>query len=140
LLKGCVWPPPPPKYASFCACSLWFDGLFALSFLLRHIRFSAVWRKIIRGVYFSVWPPPGEGGKYGQITCWGKIWLKRDEKRMGNSYFSPIYYKHTNSKIKKAENVEHPLIIINFIWGENMNQGGGGGKNLNFKRKIHLGK
>jgi len=37
-------------------------------------------KKIIRGVYFSVDPPPRAGGgqKYGQITCWGKKMIERE--------------------------------------------------------------
>ena len=73
------------------------------------------WRIMLncRGVYFSVWPPPtlpsprGRGGglKYGQITGWGKKDWKGIKK--GWKFFACG---------------AHPLIMINFCWGKNINQ------------------
>ena len=51
--------------------------------------------------------------------------------------FSPIDLKFT--KLKKKKKIfcsAHPLNIINFIWGKNINQEGGGQK-MNFKFNIH---
>jgi len=63
--------------------------------------------------FFLAPPPPGDGGgggqKYGQITGRGEKLLKG----------AP----HSYNK--------------NFSWGKNINQEGGGGKNMNFKFNIH---
>ena len=51
--------------------------------------------KIQGCIFFCLTPPPGGGGqKYGQISCWGKKWLKGDEKRGENAYFFPIGKKY----------------------------------------------
>ena len=43
--------------------------------------------------------------------------------------FSPIDLKYTKL-LKKRLNIIHPLIIIIFSWGKNINQEGGGAKTL----------
>ena len=70
----------------------------------------------------------------------GKKWLKGNEKRGENAYFSPKWKKYTYFfpnwlKIYKiAQKMPdiffacgaHPLIVSNFIWGKNINQQGVG--------------
>ena len=95
-----------------------------------------------RGVYFSVW---GGGQKYGQMICWGKKIIERDEKGgkciifpqlVKSMYiFSPIDLKFSKWQ-KKAEHF-YTHLILNLIWGKNINQKRGGGKNMNFKFNIH---
>ena len=54
--------------------------------------------------------------------------------------FSPIHLKYTKLQKKGRQFFDcgaHPLIVINLGWGKNINQEGGGDKNMNFKFNIH---
>ena len=111
---------------------------------------SILVREDSRGVYFSVWSPPprgpGEGQKYGQITCWEKKLLKGGEmhifsligKRM--HIFSPIKLKYTKLPKKRLTIFQlrrAPPYYKKFHLGKKYQsrRGGGCGINMNFFNK-----
>ena len=46
-------------------------------------------------------------------------------------------YKIAKKKRTEQFSPAHTLIITNFIWGNNINKEGGGGKDMNYKLNIH---
>ena len=61
------------------------------------------------------------------MTCWGRIWLKGDEKWGKCIVFPQLVTKNLQNCKKKIACGALPLnLIISFIWGKNINQEGGG--------------
>ena len=76
--------------------------------------------------------------------------MKGDEKRGGNANFFPIgekyaYFFPNSLKVYKIEKQgwkffacgAHPLIVIYFSWGKNINQERGGGANIGISNLIY---
>ena len=76
--------------------------------------------------------------KYGQITGWGKKWLKGDEKRGKMHIFSPIGKKYAYFCPNWLESIQNWKKKAEHFWnwGKNKNQEQKG-KNMNFKFNIH---
>ena len=98
---------------------------------------------IVSGVYIFLFdPPPSHGAKIWQKNrLGGKNEWKKIKKGGGNAYFFPKWvesmhiFRPIDLKYTKLQKIgfvcgAHTFFIINFSWGKNIKQGGGGAKIL----------